>query len=58
MHTPGPMAEHSLSTVHARHVFVVVLQMGVVPEQVELSVHCMHAPVDEHAGCVRSKVLH
>jgi hypothetical protein len=58
MHTPGPMAEHSLSAVHARHVFVVVLQIGVVPEQVELSVHWTQAPVAEQAGWVASKVLH
>jgi hypothetical protein len=58
MHTPGPMAEHSLSAVHARQVFVVVLQIGVVPEQVELSVHCTHAPVLEHAGWVESTVTH
>jgi hypothetical protein len=58
MHTPGPTAEHSLSVVHAWQAFVAVLQMGVVPEQVLLSVHCTHAPVDEHAGCVTSKVLH
>jgi hypothetical protein len=58
MHTPGPIAEHALSAVHARQAFVVVLQMGAVPEQVELSVHCTQAPVLEHAACVTSKVLH
>ena len=50
MHTPGPMPVHSLSAVHARQVFVVVLQTGVVPEHVVLSVHCIQAPVVEHAG--------
>jgi hypothetical protein len=44
------MAVHSLSAVHARQVFVVVLHTGVVPEQVVLSVHCTHAPAAEHAG--------
>jgi hypothetical protein len=58
MHTPGPIPEHSLSAVQAWHAFVVVLQMGVVPEQVELSVHCTQAPVLEHAARVMSKVLH
>ena len=58
IHTPGPIAEHSLSAVQAWQAFVVVLQMGVVPEQVLLSVHCTQAPVLEHAACVRSKVLH
>jgi predicted metal-dependent phosphotriesterase family hydrolase len=45
MHTPGPMPTHSVSAVQARQVFVVVLQMGVAPEQVVLSVHCTHLPV-------------
>jgi len=58
MHTPGPMDEHSLSEVQAWQAFVAVLQMGAVPEQVELSVHCTQAPVLEHAACVTSKVLH
>ena len=44
MHTPGPMAEHSLSAVQARQVFVAVAQMGVAPEQVVLSVHWTQAP--------------
>jgi len=52
------MATHSLSAVHARQVFVVLLQMGVAPEQVELSVHCTHAPVAEHAGRVASAAAH
>lgn len=58
MHTPGPMAEHSLSAVHERHVFVVVLQIGVVPEHVVLSVHATQAPVLEQAGCVASTAAH
>jgi len=33
------MAEHSLSAAQARQVFVEVVQMGVTPEQVVLSVH-------------------
>jgi hypothetical protein len=39
MQTPGPMAEHSLSDEQVRQVFVPVPQMGIVPEQVVLSVH-------------------
>ena len=39
------MAEHSLSAAQARQVFVAVAQMGVVPEQVVLSVHWTHAPL-------------
>jgi hypothetical protein len=58
MHTPGPMAEHSLSAVQARQVLVVVLQIGVVPEQVVLSMHATHAPVVEHAGWVESTAAH
>jgi hypothetical protein len=58
IHTPGPMVEHSLSAVHARHVFVVVLQIGVEPEHVELSTHATHAPVLEHAGLVASAAAH
>jgi hypothetical protein len=45
MHTPGPIPAHSLSAVQGRQVLVLVLQMGVEPEQVELSVHCTHAPL-------------
>jgi hypothetical protein len=33
------MAEHSVSETHPRQVFVDVAQIGVVPEQVLLSVH-------------------
>jgi hypothetical protein len=51
MHTPGPIAEHSLSAEHLRHVFVAVAQIGVVPEQVLLSVHWTHAPVEAQAVC-------
>ena len=58
MHTPGPMAEHSLSAAQARHVFVVVLQIGVAPEQVVLSVQATQAPVAEHAGLVASANAH
>jgi hypothetical protein len=58
MHTPGPMAEHSVSAVHERQAFVAVLQIGVAPEHVVLSVHCTHAPVAEHAGLVASAAAH
>jgi hypothetical protein len=49
MQTPGPFPEHSLSIEHLRQVFVAVAQIGVVPEQVVLSVHCTHAPVEAQA---------
>jgi hypothetical protein len=49
MHTPGPVPEHSLSAEHFRQVFVAVPQIGVVPEQVVLSVHWTHPPVAAHA---------
>jgi hypothetical protein len=58
MQTPGPIAEHSLSAAHSRHAFVVILQIGAAPEQVELSVHWTHAPVLEHAGCATSTAAH
>jgi hypothetical protein len=58
MQTPGPMAEHSLSAVQARQAFVVVLQIGVAPEHVVLSVHCTQAPVLEHAGRAESTAEH
>jgi hypothetical protein len=44
MHTPGPMAEHSLSDPHARHVSVAALQIGAVPEHWVLLVHVTHWP--------------
>jgi hypothetical protein len=45
------MPTHSVSAVQARQAFVAVLQMGVAPEQVVLSVHCTQAPVVvEHAA--------
>jgi hypothetical protein len=44
MHTPGPMPLHSVSAVQARQVFVVVLQIGVLPEHWVLLVHCTHWP--------------
>jgi hypothetical protein len=52
------MATHSLSAVQARQVFVVLLQMGVAPEQVESSMHCAHAPLVAHAGFVASAATH
>lgn len=58
IHTPGPMAVHSLSAVHARQVFVVVLQIGVVPEHVVLSTHATHAPLAAHAGRIASTTAH
>jgi hypothetical protein len=51
MHTPGPIAEHSLSAEHFRQVFVEVAQMGVVPAHVLLSVHWTHEPVEAQAVC-------
>lgn len=44
--------------MQARQVLVVVLQTGVVPEQVELSMHCTHAPLEEHAGRAVSAAAH
>jgi hypothetical protein len=58
MQTPGPIAAHSLSAVQARHALVAALQMGKVPEQVLLSVHCTHAPVLAHAGWATSTATH
>lgn len=52
------MAEHSLSAVQARQVFVALLQMGVAPEQLESSVHWTHAPVAEHTGRFGSSAVH
>jgi hypothetical protein len=45
MHTPGPMAEHSLSFAHARHVSVALAQIGVVSEHWALLVQATHCPV-------------
>lgn len=42
------MPAQSVSAVHARHELVLVLQIGVVPEQVELSVHWTQAPLPAH----------
>jgi hypothetical protein len=58
MHTPGPMAAHSLSAAHARQVLVVLLQIGAVPEHVESSVHCTQAPVAAQAGRAGSTAAH
>ena len=58
MQTPGPMAEHSLSAVHPRQVLVEVAQIGLVPEQVVLSVHCTHAPLLAQAGAVLVLAAH
>jgi hypothetical protein len=52
------MPVHSLSAVHLRQRLVAVLQTGVVPEQVVLSVHCTHVPVVEHAGVVALFAAH
>jgi hypothetical protein len=55
MHTPGPMAEHSLSAAQARQVLTgalpldVIWQTGFVPEHVLSSVHSTHAPVAAQA---------
>ena len=43
------MPVHSLSAAHLRQALVAVAQMGVVPEQVVLSLHCTQAPVTAHA---------
>jgi hypothetical protein len=43
--TPGPTAAHSVSAVQERQVLVVVLQMGVAPEQSVLLPHCTQPPV-------------
>src|SRR5664279_3465494 len=57
MHTPGPMAEHSLSAAQARQVLTGALPLaaiwhtGVIPEHVLLSMHSTHAPVAEQAVC-------
>src|ERR1017187_729731 len=45
MQTPGPPAGHSLSVEQARQVLVAVAQIGAIPEQVVLSVHCTHDPL-------------
>ena len=62
VHSPlrGPLVWHagvgtaqSLSAEHGPHVWVVPSQMGVVPEQLALLVHCTHwfvAPVSKHTG--------
>jgi hypothetical protein len=44
------MAAHSLSALQPWQVLVDVAQMGVVPEQVLLSVHCTQAPLVAQAG--------
>lgn len=58
MQTPGPMLEHSASALQARHALVAALQIGVEPEQVELSVHCTQAPVLAHVGWATSTAAH
>ena len=45
------MPVHSLSAAHLRQAFVAVAQMGVVPEQVVLSLHWTQAPVAMQAVC-------
>jgi hypothetical protein len=57
MHTPGAAA-HSLSAMQPRQVFVDVAQMGVVPEQVLLPVHCTQAPLLAQAGVALFLVAH
>jgi hypothetical protein len=42
----GVGAEHSLSALHPRHVFVDVSHVGVAPEQSLFVRHATHAPVD------------
>jgi hypothetical protein len=39
MHTPGPMAVHSLSVAQARQAFVPVAQIGAIPEHCVLVAH-------------------
>jgi hypothetical protein len=50
MQTPGPVPVHSPSAAHLRQAFVAVAQIGVVPEQVVLSVHCTQAPLAAQAA--------
>ena len=57
MQTPGA-AVHSESDPHARQVLVARLQIGVLPEQVALSVHCTQAPLAAQAGCSGSAAAH
>jgi len=52
------MFKHSLSAVHPRQVLVDVAQMGVVPPQVLLSVHCTQAPLVAQAGTVAFLAAH
>ena len=55
MQTPGfggklVLPEHWLSAVQAPHLFMVVSQMGVVPEQLPSPVHCTHTLPFEQTG--------
>lgn len=52
------MTAHSLSALQPWQVLPGMAQMGVVPEQVLLSVHCTQAPLLAHAGAVLLLVLH
>jgi sulfur relay (sulfurtransferase) DsrC/TusE family protein len=51
------MATHSLSAMQPRQVLLAV-QMGVVPEQVLLPVHCTQAPLPAQAGAVGLLMAH
>ena len=46
----GAAPEHSALVRHATHLFAIVSQTGVLPEQVPLSVHWTQVPPAEHAG--------
>ena len=55
MQTPGfggklVLPEHWVSAVQAPHLFMVVSQMGVVPEQLPSPVHCTHTLPFEQTG--------
>lgn len=45
----GALAGQVAPVRHCTHLLVVVSQSGVAPEQVELSMHCTHAPAAEQA---------
>jgi hypothetical protein len=54
----GATPEQLAPVKHWTHLFVVVSHTGVVPEHVELSVHCTQAPAAEHTGQLASMVPH
>jgi hypothetical protein len=54
----GADAGHVALFKHWTHLLVLVSQSGVVPEQVEVSMHWTQAPVVAHAGWVVSRAAH